>query len=76
MRTTLAIDDDVMAAVKGLAARQKKPVGKVVSELVRQSLRPVAASGKQRNGVTLLPVNDKASPVTLGVVNSLRDESP
>lgn len=76
MRTTLAIDDDVLAAVKGLATRQKKTVGQVVSELVRQSLRPTLASGKLRNGVPLLPVNAKANPVTLEVVNSLRDESP
>ncbi|MFN0316426.1 MAG: CopG family transcriptional regulator [Burkholderiales bacterium] len=76
MRTTLAIDDDVLAAVKGLAARQKKTVGQVISELVRQSLRPEAASGKLRNGVPLLPVSAKSRPVTLEVVNSLRDESP
>jgi hypothetical protein len=76
MRTTLTIDDDVLTVVKGLAARQGKTIGKVVSELARQSLRPVAASGKLRNGVPLLPVNANASPVTLEVVNALRDESP
>ncbi|MEQ1881171.1 MAG: CopG family transcriptional regulator [Burkholderiales bacterium] len=75
MRTTLAIDDDVLAAAKGLAARQKKTVGQVVSELARQSLRPATASAKSRNGVPLLPVNAKAGPVTLEVVNALRDES-
>ncbi len=76
MRTTLAIDDDVLAAVKGLAARQKKTIGEVLSELARQSLRPAAAKGKLRNGVPLLPVQANAGAVTLEVVNTLRDESP
>lgn len=75
MRTTLAIDDDVLAAAKGLAARQNKTVGAVVSELARQSLRPVS-SGKLRDGVPLLPVNANAGPVTLEMVNTLRDEAP
>ena len=35
MRTTLSIDDDVLAAAKGLAARQNKTVGEVVSALAR-----------------------------------------
>ena len=33
MRTTLNIDDDVLAAAKGLAARQDKSIGKVISAL-------------------------------------------
>ena len=33
MRTTLTIDDDVLAAAKGLAARQNKTVGEVISAL-------------------------------------------
>ena len=47
MRTTLAIDDDVLAAAKGLAARQNKTLGEVVSALARQSLRPPAASANR-----------------------------
>lgn len=76
MRTTLAIDDDVLAAAKGLAARQKKSVGEVLSALARESLRPTAAKSRTRNGVPLLPVQGNAAPVTLEVVNRLRDESP
>ncbi len=74
MRTTLAIDDDVLAAAKGLAARQKKTLGEVVSELARQSLRPQVASAKSRSGVPLIPVGINAGSVTLEVVNALRDE--
>ncbi|MEA2542438.1 MAG: hypothetical protein QOH35_3804, partial [Acidobacteriaceae bacterium] len=33
MRTTLTIDDDVLAAAKELAATQQKSVGEVISTL-------------------------------------------
>lgn len=75
MRTTLAIDDDVLAAAKGLAARQKKTVGEVISTLARQSLQTPGSGKAKRNGVPLLRVKDPA-PVTMELVNQLRDELP
>ncbi len=76
MRTTLAIDDDVLAAARGLAARQRKSVGEVISALARQALRPAAPGGETRNGVPLLPLRPDAVPVTPELVNRLRDELP
>jgi hypothetical protein len=76
MRTTLTIDDDVLAAAKGLAARQNKTVGEVISALSRQALRPKSASAKVRNGVPLLVVRAGSVPVTPELVNQLRDELP
>ena len=76
MRTTLAIDDDVLAAARGLADRQRKTMGEVISALARQALRPEAAAQTTRNGVLLLPVRVDAQPVTLELVNQLRDEAP
>ena len=76
MRTTLAIDDDVLAAAKGLAAQQRRTVGEVISALARQALRPAAAPGETRNGVPLLPVRTAAVPVTPELVRQLRDELP
>lgn len=76
MRTTLSIDDDVLAAAKGLAALQHKSVGEVISELTRQALRPNTQGGKSRNGVPLLPVRAGAAAVTPELVNQLRDELP
>ncbi|MGA3402343.1 MAG: type II toxin-antitoxin system VapB family antitoxin [Acetobacteraceae bacterium] len=35
MRTTLAIDDDVLAAAKALARQPHKTIGAVVSDLAR-----------------------------------------
>jgi hypothetical protein len=76
MRTTLAIDDDVLAAAKALASRQHKSLGDVISELARQALVPVHPHGGVRNGVPQLPVPQGAVPVTLELVNQLRDELP
>lgn len=76
MRTTLSIDDDVLAAAKGLAERQRKSLGEVISALARQALRPASAPGRTRNGVTLLSVRPDAVPVTPELVNRLRDEIP
>ncbi len=56
MRTTLAIDDDVLAAAKHLAQREQKSIGEVFSLLARQGLnRGSPVSGKVRNGIPLLP---------------------
>ena len=74
MRTTLTIDDDVLGAAKGLAARQNKSLGEVISALSRQALKPTATGGKARNGVPLLPVRAGSVRVTLELVNELRDE--
>lgn len=76
MRTTLTIDDDVLAAARELAARQHISVGEVISKLTRQALRPHGASREVRNGVPLLPLRAEAVPVTLELVNQLRDDLP
>jgi len=75
MRTTLDIDDDVLVAIKGLAEAQDTTAGKVLSELVRKSLEP-KGSVKKRNGFSLFPTKGKGAPVTMEIVNRLRDESP
>lgn len=73
MRTTLAIDDDVLAASKHLAER--KSIGEVISALARQGLTRSARNSRQvRNGAPLLPARKGSAPVTLKLVNQLRDE--
>lgn len=75
MRTTLAIDDDVLIAAKAIARQERRSVGEVVSDLARRALRrPQAPTA--RNGIPLLPVSDEATVVTLETVNMLRDELP
>jgi len=75
MRTTIAIDDDVLTAAKAIAHQRHQTIGKVVSELARNSLRPPAAL-TERNGVPLLPVRKAGVIVTPEIVNALRDELP
>jgi hypothetical protein len=68
--------EDVLAAAKGLAGRQNKTVGGVISALSRQALGPKSASAKVRNGVPLLAVSVGSVPVTPKLLNQLRDELP
>jgi hypothetical protein len=75
MRTTLAIDDDVLVAAKAMAAQQGRSVGEVISELARRSLRR-PHSGGERNGIPLLSPRPDTPPVTIEIVNALRDELP
>jgi hypothetical protein len=75
MRTTLSIDDDVLAAAKAQAQAQGRSIGEVISDLARQSLRRPITLGR-RNGVPLLPVSRANAQVTLATVNALRDECP
>lgn len=76
MRTTLTIDDDVLAAAKELATRQHKSLGEVISALARQALRPNLSGGTVRNGVPLLPRRADAVAMTPEQVQQLRDELP
>lgn len=76
MRTTLAIDDDVLAAARAIAGHEKKTIGEVISDLARQSLARTDAPAEVRNGLLLLPRRTDGVVVTLEMVNALRDESP
>lgn len=42
MRTTVSIDDDVLTVAKALSQARGESLGKVLSELARRGLRPVA----------------------------------
>ena len=43
MRTTLDIDDDLLAAAKEIARRERSTAGQVVSQLLRRSLTGAGA---------------------------------
>lgn len=76
MRTTLEIEDDVLLAVKDLAARKHSTVGREISEMVRKSLQAgMGTPRKRRNGVPLFPVKRGGATVTMELVNRLRDEA-
>lgn len=75
MGTHVTIDEDVVRAAEKLAREQHRSVGEVISELARRSL-PVAQQIEYRNGIPLLPRRPGNGPVTLELVNALRDEEP
>jgi hypothetical protein len=76
MRTTLAIDDDVLSAAKEMAAIENKSIGEVISSLARRALAPEESRVKIRNGVPLLKVRKGASRMTSELVHQLREELP
>ena len=72
MRTTIDLEDDVLSAAKELAIKRGTTVGRVLSELARQSLTRQSLVAT-RDGLPLFPVQSKAGVVTLELVNRLRD---
>ena len=76
MRTTLAIDDDVLAAAKEIAATERKSVGEVISALARTAMCPQTSTRKTRNGVPLLPMRPGTRRVTSELVRQLQEELP
>lgn len=75
MRTTLAINVDVLAEAKHRAEERQLTVSEVIATLARQGLsrasRPMSA---ERNGVPLLPNSKGAKSITMELVNQLSDE--
>lgn len=74
MRTTLDIDDDILAAAKERAAEEKSTAGKVISDLARQALtRPASGALIERNGFLVLP--SRGGVVTSALVRRLEHEA-
>jgi len=73
MRTTLTIDDDVLAAAKQFADSRGITVGEAMSQLARATLTERRRHGT-RNGIILLPSASDAKSATPDDVNDLRDD--
>jgi hypothetical protein len=71
MRTTLDIDDDVLAAAKELAVGRKATVGRVISDLARQELAR-RRSVKYRGGFRILPKT--GAVVTTELIDRLAED--
>tara|TARA_R110002167_G_scaffold192397_1_gene394880 strand:- start:50 stop:298 length:249 start_codon:yes stop_codon:yes gene_type:complete len=79
MRTTLDIDDDVLALAKELAAKERRTAGSILSSLARQGYHAkrtpedaALPAIRKRNGIRMLP--RRQEPVTLAHVQKLLDE--
>jgi hypothetical protein len=65
MRTTLDIDDAVLAAAKEIAAAESKTAGAVISELVRKGLsQSMGRAGGRKSGFPVFSVPAGAKPFT------------
>ena len=73
MRTTVTIDDDVLAGARALAERNQVSLGSALSELARRGLRNAAANAGSGDG-SLFAVSPDAEPITSDdVYRALRD---
>lgn len=78
MRTTLEIDDDLLAAARELARRRGTTTGRMVSELLRTALTtPTGDSGQVGEGESFYGFRafpSRGGLVTDDAVESLRDQ--
>jgi hypothetical protein len=78
MRTTLDIEDDVLAAAKALARRQRKSAGAVISALARQALNQGPGAARVAESAPFYgfdPLPERGVVVTDALIDRLRDES-
>ena len=61
MRTTLTIDDDVLAVARALAERNGISLGSAISELARRGFRSGSTS---HDGFPTFRIADNAAPIT------------
>ena len=79
MRTTLDLDEDVLASAKEIARRENKTAGQVLSELARRALtQGPSASRAVKTGPAgahgFRPFASRGAVVTNALVQKLRDE--
>jgi hypothetical protein len=75
MRTTVTIDDDVLAAARQFADARGITLGDALSQLARATLTE-RRRHDSRNGVLLLPAPSTAGRATLDDVGALLEDSP
>ena len=73
MRTTLAIDDDVLAQVKRLADDRSMSLGKVATDLLRRALETDCPTTTV-NGLTVLDPGPRSTLVTSATVRRLVED--
>jgi hypothetical protein len=74
MRTTLVIEDDVLAAARSLAEAEGKSLGQVISRLARRGLAPRRQEDLDV-GFPVFSVSPGAKALTLEMVQRALEES-
>lgn len=75
MRTTVTIDDDVLAFARALAAQTGCSLGSAISELARRGFRTSAATRRDGDR-TVFAIPSDAAPITSEDVYRSLDEWP
>ena len=73
MRTTLVVDDDVLAAARTLAAEQDTSIGRALSDLARRGMLP--REPRRESSLPVFNVASDAPPITPNRVSDALDES-
>ena len=78
MRTTIDIEDDILAAVKEMASQQRASAGTVVSRLLRQAMSGVGTGalppvGALRSVAGFQPFPSQGVLITNARIDALRD---
>ena len=76
VRTTLTIDDDVLAVARALAARRGVSLGVAVSDLARRGFSGAGVSDQEDGGVPVFRVPPDAPLITSEDVRKALDEWP
>jgi hypothetical protein len=74
MRTTLTIDDDIYHAARSIAKSENKPIGRVISILVRKGLSPPINYGTDA-GFPMFLVAENAPPITPEMVRQADEDA-
>ena len=81
MRTTLDLDDDVLASAKEIARRENRTAGQVLSDLARRALTQASSappSPAKRSAAVprhgFRPFASRGAVVTNALIEKLRDE--
>ena len=73
MRTTLNVDDDVLAGARALAAERGVSVGAALSELARRSMRPRRVA--RERSIPGFTVGPDSPPITPEMVRAANEDS-
>lgn len=78
MRTTLDIEDEVLAAAKKMASQQRLSAGQLISRLLREAMSGIRRAGQDDGGEAravagFLPFASQGVMVTNAQIDALRD---
>lgn len=75
MRTTIDIEDDVLAAAKERARLQGVTLGVVITQLIRRGLEPAKSTPVEMvDGIPMLMHAKRPAPVSVELVKQLLEE--